>query len=154
MTFSNQPSFFQTSGSLANRIGQLATMNWDMNTNLHAAFEAILTKALQNNVPDAEMPKIVLIISDMQFDHCTRYDDNAMQMIRRKYTNAGYTVPAVVFWNVRDGGNKPVRFNERGVALVAGFSPAVMKSVLSADLDKFSPENVMMQTIMVDRYKW
>jgi hypothetical protein len=154
MTFSEKPSFFETNGSLANRLGQLATMNWDMNTNLHAAFEAMLQKAVQNNVPDAEMPKIVLIVSDMQFDHCVSHDDNAMQMIRRKYANAGYTVPAVVFWNVRDGGNKPVRFNERGVALVAGFSPAVMKSVLSADLDKFSPENVMLQTVMVDRYKW
>jgi hypothetical protein len=77
-----------------------------------------------------------------------------MQMIRRKFETAGYTLPNVVFWNVRDAGNKPVRYNERGVALVAGFSPSIMKSVLSADFDKFSPENIMLQTVMIDRYNW
>lgn len=154
LTFSEKPTFFQLRGTLAQRLDQVQTMNWGMNTNLHAAFEEILKKALQNNVPDSEMPQILLIISDMQFDQCMSFDDSAMQMIRRKYELSGYTLPQIVFWNVRDCANKPVRFNERGAALVAGFSPSIMKSVLSADMDKFSPENIMLQTVMVDRYNW
>jgi hypothetical protein len=154
VTFSKEPTFFEVSGTLAERMGQMTRMSWGQNTNLHAVFEQVLSRALQNRVPDAEMPKVVLIISDMQFDACARFDDSAMQMIRRKYERAGYTLPNIVFWNVRDGGNKPVRFNEKGVALVAGFSPSIMKSVLSMDLDKFSPENVMLKTVMVDRYNW
>jgi hypothetical protein len=154
VTFSEKPSFFEVSGTLAERLGQMANMDWGNNTNLHAVFELVLSKALQNNVSDAEMPKIVLIFSDMQFDYCASHDDSAMQMIRRKYERAGYTMPNIVFWNLRDAENKPVRFNERGAALVGGFSPATMKAVLSADLDKFSPLSVMLQAVMVDRYSW
>lgn len=154
VSFSNTPTFSEVAGTLAQRLTQLGQMEWGMNTNLHRVFDIVLKKAVMNGVPDAEMPKVILIISDMQFDHCIDFDDSAMQMIRRKYEKAGYTLPAIVFWNVCDAGNKPVRFNERGVALVAGFSPSIMKSVLSADLDKFSPENIMLQTVMVDRYNW
>lgn len=111
-------------------------------------------KRIHANVSEDEMPKVLLILSDMQFDACTRFDDSALQMMRRKYEAAGYQMPVIVFWNLRDGGNKPVRFNERGVALVSGFSPSIMKSVLAADLDKFSPESIMLQTVMSDRYSW
>lgn len=154
VTFSQKPEFFEVQGTLAQRLGQMAKMPWGGNTNLHAVFEMVLSRALGAGVPDAEMPKVILIISDMQFDHCARFDDTAMQMIRRKYERAGYTLPNIVFWNVREGGNKPVRFNERGAALVGGFSPSIMKSVLSADLEKFTPERVMLQTVMIDRYNW
>jgi len=155
LTFSGTPEFVKVSGSLANRVSTMSRANWDMNTDLHKAFEKVLSVAVQNNVPDSEMPEVLLILSDMQFDHCARYDDTAIQMIRRKYESAGYTMPAVVFWNLNSRSNdKPVRYNERGVALVSGFSPAIMKSVLGADFSKFSPENVMLEAVMIDRYNW
>ena len=132
----------------------MARSEWGMSTNLHAAFDKILRVAVRNNVPEAEMPAVLLILSDMQFNACARFDDTAMQMIRRKYEAAGYTMPNIVFWNLNDKGDKPVRFGEKGVALVSGFSPAIMKSVLASDLDKFTPESVMLKALMVDRYNW
>lgn len=154
LSFSNRPKLQKVSGSLADRLTAMSKVPWDGNTNLHAAFDEILNVALRNNVPDSEMPGTLLIFSDMQFDGCVRYDDSALQMMRRKYEAAGYTMPRVVFWNLNDRGDKPVRFNEKGVALVAGFSPSVMKSVLASDLDNFTPENVMLATVMKDRYNW
>lgn len=155
LTFSGSPKFEKISGTLTQRLSKMSNLHWDGDTNLHAAFELILDVALRNNVAESEMPKMLVIFSDMQFNHCVRYDDSSLQMIRRKYEAAGYTMPAVVFWNLNArSSDKPVRFNEKGVALVSGFSPAVMKSVLAADLDKFSPENVMLQTVMADRYNW
>lgn len=155
LTFSSRPQFVKVSGELSQRVAQMSRSHWEMNTNLHAAFDAILDVAVRNNIPASDMPEFLLILSDMQFDQCTRFDDTALQMIRRKYEAAGYAVPAIVFWNLNARSNdKPVRFNERGVALVSGFSPAIMKSVLGADLDKFSPENVMLQAVMIDRYNW
>ena len=77
---------------------------------------------------------MLLIMSDMQFNCCTGYDDRAIQMIRRKYNDADYEMPNVVFWNLNAADNVPCRFDEKGVALVSGFSPAIMKSVLAADL--------------------
>jgi len=35
---------------------------------------------------------------------------------------------------------------------VSGFSPTIMKSVLAADLEEFTPEAIMLKTIMSPRY--
>lgn len=154
MTFSQNPEFVTVRGTLSQKVAQMSSAQWDMNTNLNRAFEKLLAHATSNRVPASDMPSILLILSDMQFDQCARFDDSAMQMIRRKYEDAGYEAPAVVFWNLNDHGNKPVKFNDQGVALVSGFSPAIMKSILAADLENFSPVNIMLKTIGSDRYDW
>ena len=152
LTFSTTPKFEHVKGTLSQKIRQMELSHWDMSTNLHGAFEEILRVAVRNKVAVEDMPKVLLIMSDMQFDQCMRNDDSAIQMIRRKYEDAGYTVPAIVFWNLNAADNVPVRFDEKGVALVSGFSPAIMKSVLAADLDGMTPEAIMKKTVMSDRY--
>jgi len=152
LTFSSSPKFEHVNGTLSQKIRQMETSHWEMSTNLHGAFTEILRVATTNRVAPEDMPKVLLIMSDMQFDQCTRFDDSAMQMIRRKYEDAGYNVPAIVFWNLNAADNVPVRFDEKGVALVSGFSPAIMKSVLAADLEGMTPEAIMKKTVMSDRY--
>jgi hypothetical protein len=128
--------------------------SWAMDTNLNSAMQKILATAIQGNVPQAEMPAMLLILSDMQFNQCVEYDDSANDMIARKYQEAGYEMPKVVFWNLNAAyGNTPVKFDKSGTALVSGFSPAIVKPLLSGDLDGFTPESVMMKTIMDERYK-
>ena len=71
-------------------------------------------------------------------------------MIKRKYKDAGYEVPNVVFWNLNSKDNVPVKFDKRGTALVSGFSPAIMKGILSgADM---TPYGIMLATVDVPRY--
>ena len=152
LTFSTKPKFEHVKGTLSQKIRQMSTSDWEMSTNLHGAFEEILRVATTNQVAAADMPQVLLIMSDMQFNQCTRFDDSAMQMIRRKYEDAGYNVPAIVFWNLNAADNVPVRFDEKGVALVSGFSPAIMKSVLAADLEGMTPESIMMKTVSSERY--
>jgi hypothetical protein len=152
LTFSTSPEFVTVTGSLSHKIRQMERSNWDMSTDLHAAFDAILDVSIENNVAREDMPKILLIMSDMQFNCCTGYDDRAIQMIRRKYNDADYEMPAVVFWNINAHENVPVRFDERGTALVSGFSPSIMKAVLAADMDAMTPEAVMKKAVMSDRY--
>ena len=153
LTFSGNPELLHLKGNINQKIEQMVRSTWAMDTNLHKAFAKILEVAVKGNVPQSEMPAMVLILSDMQFNQCVEHDDTAMQMIRRKYAEAGYEVPNVVFWNLNASyGNAPVKFDESGAALVSGFSPAVVKPLLSGDLDGFTPETVMMKTIMDDRY--
>lgn len=158
LTFSGKPKLELLKGTLSQRIEQLSSAHWQMNTNLHAAFDEILKVAVKGNVSQEDMPEMLLVLSDMQFDSCTRYDDSAMQMIKRKYKEAGYKVPKIVFWNLsmygKDNGNTPVKFDQKGVAHVSGFSPALMKNILADDLEGFSPYNVMLKTIMDDRYAY
>jgi hypothetical protein len=97
------------------------------------------------------MPKYILVMSDMQFNQCAKYDDSAMQMIERKFAEAGYVVPNIVFWNLNAKADQvPVKFDKKGVALVSGFSPSIMTSILAAD--DLDPAAVMMQTLNSPRY--
>lgn len=152
ITFSRVPMFVRTTGTLAERVHQYSKLNFAENTNLHAVFDLVLSSALRYNLPEAEMPRTILIISDMQFDFCVAHDDSAIEMIKRKYRNAGYPVPNVVFWNVSTNSGVPVSHNDKGVALVSGCSPAVMKAVINTE--SFTPENVMKQAVMNPRYDW
>lgn len=153
LTFSSQPELLHLKGNIVQKIDQMIRSSWAMSTNIEAAFNLILKTAINGNVPQEEMPSAVLILSDMQFNQCVfNSDHTAMQMIEKKFRDAGYEAPQVVFWNLNSYDNVPVSHDKSGAALVSGFSPAILKSVLATDFDKFSPENVMLETIMNPRY--
>lgn len=151
LTFSANTKAEVLKGTLSQKLTQMSGSDWGMNTNLHKAFDEILRIAKSGSVSEADMPKTLLILSDMQFDHCAQFDDSAHQMISRKYEAAGYTMPNIVFWNLRATDNVPVKFDQRGTALVSGFSPSVMKGVLSGT--QMTPEAIMLATVDVPRYQ-
>jgi len=152
LTFSRNPKLVNLKGNINQKIDQMNTGEV-ANTNLHKAFELILDVAVKNNVPQAEMPETLVIFSDMQFDQGVDHDESAIEMIERKYKAAGYTVPNVVFWNLNAAyGNTPVKFDKRGTALVSGFSPAVAGGIMGGNMDDFTPEAIMLKTVMKDRY--
>ena len=153
-TFSESPNLITLkTKKLSERIRELQGINWGMNTNIEAVFNKLLSVALQHSVSETDMPTMMLIISDMEFDQASRYNQSAIEMIRQKYELAGYNIPKIVFWNVNSRqGNVPVKINDKGVALVSGFSPAILTSLLS-NPSEFTPEGVMLKTLMIDKYK-
>ena len=155
MIFDSTPRLITAKGTLSQRLAQIKSINAG-STNLHAAFDMLLDIAVKGKVPQEDMPNVLLILSDMQFNCCTNYDDHAQEMILRKYKEAGYEHPKVVYWNLSMYGadNQPVRFDENGTALVSGFSPSIMKSVLAYDLENYTPYNIMLKTLMSDRYAY
>ena len=107
------------------------------NTNIQAVFDLILARATNSNVSQEDMPKILLIISDMEFDYCARGNDGRhftnFEMIQRKYRQAGYEMPTLVFWNVNSRNTQtPVTINDKGVVLISGCSPVVLKYALGS----------------------
>ena len=152
LTFSDSPQLVKLKGNINEKIDQMVATDWAMSTNLHAAFNKILDTAVKGKVSQADMPGTLVIFSDMQFNACVKHDDSAMEMIERKYKDAGYELPKVVFWNLNAGSNVPVKFDKSGTALVSGFSPAIATAVLSGDNDGFTPEAIMLKAVMADRY--
>ena len=152
LTFSGSPELLHLKGNVVQKAQQMVKSNWAMDTNLVRAMEKILSVAINGNVPQAEMPEMLLIMSDMQFNQCAKFDDSAMKMIARKFEAAGYDLPKIVFWNLNAYDNVPVKYDTCGAALVSGFSPAIMKAVLSGDTEQFTPEAIMLKAVMVDRY--
>jgi hypothetical protein len=153
LTFTSQSKLLHLKGDIVTKMAQMARAEWGGSTNLHSAVELILDTAIKGNVEPENMPKMLLIMSDMQFDMCIRHDDSAIQMLARKYSAAGYEMPKIVFWNLNASfDNSPVEYTKNDVALVSGFSPAILKSILSNNLEKFTPENLMLDAIMNPRY--
>lgn len=153
ITFSANPKMQYLKGSLYERIRQLSQAEWGMNTNLESVYKLILDKALSNKLSEDDMPTKILIISDMEFDRCVNNSsDSAFNMIRRMYSNAGYNMPEIIFWNVNGRlGNVPTDFETKGVGLVSGFSPSILKSILQGSID--TPEGLMLRTINSERYE-
>lgn len=152
LTFSSKPDLVTLRGNIVQKVQQMSTSEWAMSTDLHAAMSKILDVAVKGQVPQSDMPAMLLILSDMQFNSCTRYDDSAMEMIERKFEAAGYVMPQIVFWNLNSHDNVPVKADKSGAALVSGFSPSIMKALLSADLNEFTPAGIMRKTVMIPRY--
>jgi len=162
ITFSSRPQLQLLEGSLADRLTQLERADWGMNTDLQATFKLILDQAVKHNVPLLEMPTKVLILSDMEFDTALssdwrgesvpKWNPTAQEMIKGMYEEAGYEMPGIVYWNIQSRqDNVPTRFDEMGTALVSGFSPSIMKSILSCE--ELTPYKMMMETIGSARYE-
>lgn len=110
------------------------------NTNIEATFNLILNTAIKGHMKQEEMPKNILIMSDMEFDIATtgKVNQTLFDSISEKFEEHGYKIPRLVFWNVASRtGTIPVKQNKLGVALVSGFSPNIVKMVLSGELDPY-----------------
>jgi hypothetical protein len=150
-TFSSDSRLEVLKGDIVSKVKQLTELHWEMGTNIEAAYRNILKLAVTNKVPEDEMPKMLLIFSDMEFDACAK--GTAYEAAQAAYEKYGYTLPRIVFWNLNAReGNNPVTFKQDGTALVSGYSPNILKSVLEGDFENYTPRSVMDATIMSARY--
>jgi len=151
LTFSERPQMNYLKGSLSERMRQLSNADWGMSTNLEATFDLILNSAVRESLPEDEMPTKLLIISDMEFNEATYHSGTNLDSIRQKYSNTGYKMPEIVFWNVNGRvGNVPASMDESGIGLVSGFSPSILKGVLKGEI--YSPQQLMLDTVDSARY--
>jgi len=154
ITFSDRPQLQVLKGSLSERYKQLARADWDMSTNIERVFTTILDSAVRNNVPESEMPTMILILSDMEFNQGTRgnWNKSAQEIFESKYAEAGYKMPKIVYWNIQARNNNfPVQFNKEGVSLVSGFSPSLLINLLSGE--DLTPLSMMLKIVNSDRYQ-
>ena len=160
-TFSNSPKLQYLKGDLLDRKTQLSRADWGGSTNLEATFKTLLNKSVNNNVSTEEMPTMILILSDMEFNQATSsrgwgysesdWNPTAQQMIESMYNDAGYEMPRIVYWNIHSRqDNLPVRFDKQGTALVSGFSPALLTALLSGK--EITPYSIMNDVISTERY--
>lgn len=150
ITFSCRPQLVNLNGSsLYNNIKIATTFDEVANTDITAVFKLILNTAIKNKMMQDELPKTILIISDMEFDAGTSYVP-LMDAISKKFEDAGYILPKIAYWNVASRTCViPMQTNENGVVLVSGFSPAIVKQVLS---NKNDPYEVLIEALNNERY--
>ena len=180
ITFSQNPKLVEIKGdNIFEKVRCMSKSDWGMNTNLEKVFDLILDTAVHNHMAQEDLPSKLYIISDMQFDAAQttiRWEGNIkskpfMETMKLKYAAAGYIMPAIVYWNVRNSncGMFQSTFEGENCAMVSGYSPFLFKAILDGtefetetiikdgkevkvEKQKLDPMNVMLTTLMNERY--
>lgn len=153
MNFSDRPSFQQIKGKTLKQIlSNIDYSNWGSNTNCEAAFNLILNTAIKNHVPANEMPKSLIIISDMEFDYCGNRQWTFYDKMKAKFAQYGYEIPTIVFWDVESRNDVfHADKNHKGVILVSGQSAGTFRNLIGAI--GMSPMDFVMQIVNAKRYE-
>ena len=160
ITFSANPKFIDLSRckTLRDKIKKCMDEDDCSNTNIEATMRLVLQTAIKNHCSQADMPKNIIIISDMQFDSRTGYwgrgmnwDETLFESISKEYEKYGYKLPKICFWNVcsRNFDTIPMQKNELGLILCSGFSTTNMKMFMSG---KINPYEILLEQINDKRY--
>ncbi len=152
ITFDSTPHLVEIHGeTLADKLRYLETLPCGGSTNLEAVFALILRTAVKNHVGQEEMPQVLYIFSDMEFNKCMRNaDETVYENARRLYHFFGYEMPAVVFHNVNSWQmQSPVRADTKGTALSSGAATSTMGYSFNGNI---TPMDHMLRVLNSARY--
>lgn len=153
MTFSANPQIVSVKGeTLEQKIRNVIKAEWGMNTDLKAAFDRVLQIALENDVSQEEMPKSIIVISDMEIDYCGSRDWTFYDKMKHKFKKNGYEIPNIIFWNVNSRHDVFHADKDRkGVQLCSGQSVTVFKQMIGCI--GLTPVEMMKKVILSERYQ-
>ncbi len=136
ITFASRPQLIETRGvDFVDKVRRIYEANLCDNTNIEAVFDLLLNTALRTNCRQSDLPKTIVIISDMEFDYargywCEHDDSTLMEGISHKWERTGYQMPELVFWNVdARQDNIPMKV-ENGITFCSGFSPVLFEQIM------------------------
>jgi hypothetical protein len=164
ITFSNNPELIRFEGvDIVDKFLNAARANWGGSTNVEAAMDLMLDVACRNNVPVEDMPTVLYIFSDMEFNACMscgptssgRWDcnqrvtnpDTLFETIEKRWNARGYQLPRVIFWNLNALQENIPALNGR-FSYVSGFSMNMVDTIFSGK-DGY---DLMMEVLDSDRY--
>lgn len=155
ITFSARPKLIDLSGydNLHDKLVKTYKEDDCSNTNIEAVFKLVLDVAIKNNLPQEEMPKNIVVISDMQFDaHSHNFTKALFENISDMYKAHNYHLPRLIFWNVAGSGSRnviPLQSNEYGVVLMSGYSVNLINMVMNGEID---PYKCLLTELNKERY--
>lgn len=152
MTFSTNPSYIRVQGStIGEQIRSAVTADWDCTTDLQAALDLVLHTAAENSVPQEQMPRALIIISDMEIDCACRGKTLFYDLEKKKFQDAGYQIPNIIFWNANARHDiYHADAKRKGVLLFSGQSVSTFRSVL--DCIDLTPLQAMHKVLDAPRY--
>lgn len=155
ISFSSRPQLIETDGfDFCDKVTRIYRTNLCENTNIEATFDLILKTALDNHLTEDDLPKSIIIISDMQFDSARggwrTSSETLMESIERKWRDYGYTMPKLIFWNVNAGYGGAIPMKDKdGITFVSGASPSIFKSILTGK----TGQTLMLDALLSERYE-
>ena len=167
LTFESSPRFCSLDDNLSfhDNLSNVFRAPWGGSTNLNLACESMLQFAVQNKVPQKDMPTRLLIISDMEIDEAAGIghygwrsnlsSSEALHIneLKQMYAEHGYSVPQVIYWNVDSRDNHfHTKSDIPGTMLASGSSPAVFEAVMAMKDLEVTPYSAMLEVLNSERY--
>ena len=155
ISFSSRPQLIETYGSdFVDKVRRIYSTNLCENTNIEAAFDMLLDTAIKSHCRQSDLPKTIIVVSDMQFDRQRDYYGNSnatlMENIAYKWQRAGYQMPELVYWNVQARGNNVIPMQAKdGITFVSGFSPVLFEQIMKGK----TGYDLMMDKLDSERYE-
>lgn len=156
ITFSSRPKIIDLNGldTLHDKLAKTYREDDCSNTDIEAVFKLILKTAIEHEMTQEDMPKNIVIVSDMHFDaHSHNCSDTLFGAIGKEYAAHGFILPRLIFWNVNgncSGNVVPVQQNAMGVVLMSGYSQNLIKMVMSNQTD---PYKCLIEQLNSERYQ-
>ena len=152
ITFHSTPSFHKVTGTtLKEQVDSIRSAHWGYNTNFEKIADLIIDYSKNNKLENNEMPKKLVVLSDMQFDEAIRddcdIDNNELELLYNTFSNKFeknyYEVPKMIYWNLNADNSKsfPVNAKVKNTAIISGFSEQLLKIFMT--YDEFSPEIIL-----------
>lgn len=148
MTFSSNPTFVKVEGAdFVDKVHRMMRADWGGSTNVEAAFDLMLNTAIKNHCTQDEIPQNLIIISDMEFNHCVTSgpavnqrwwyggtsitpNDTLFEAMEKKWASHGYKMPNLVFWNVQARQDNIPMKTKGNVNFVSGMSPVIYEQLM------------------------
>lgn len=140
---------------MANRVPALST-------DLGKSFDEVLDHAVKNNIPVEDMPKALVVLTDMNFNgevhsFIEGYGYGSLSLetyinsYKEKFEEKGYTLPQVIVWNLtNDTTSYSIEGLEQGITTVSGYSLKNLDSILTSNID--SPMKSMLRVLNSEKY--
>ena len=160
ISFASRPQMIRTDGvDFVDKVDRIYRTNLVDNTNIEAVFDLMLNVAKHPGVKESDIPKNVIIISDMEFDsavvsYWSRSNINhnnvetVLEGVARKWANYGLELPHLIFWNVDARQNNIPMLGNGRVSFVSGFSPSIFETIMSGK----TGYDLIMEKLNTERY--
>ena len=155
VAFSRRPRLVKVEGvDFCDKVKRIYDANLCENTNIEATFDMLLDVAMRNGCTKDDLPKNIIIISDMEFDEAQgRYGyepshATVMENIEKKWNRFGYQMPKLIFWNVDARSNNFAMEVKDGISFVSGCSPTIFKQVMTGK----TAFDLMYEVLNAERY--
>lgn len=151
VTFSSRPELVKVVGNtLTQKLHNISTANWAMSTDIEAVFDLILKAAMSAGANAEDIPRVLYIVSDMEFNSVRGGQDvTNYERAKDRFEAQGYTLPHVVFWNVAARNtNVPTTAAAQNVTLVSGLSQSTFRYVVEGK----TPMESMLDILNGERY--
>lgn len=157
LTFSTSPRLVRMAEcrSLADCLLLMKDYNECGEMDPDATFELLLNKAKEARLNQNELPSNILILSDMDFDKARGAEfreendtsffsrDSLIDMINRKWIEAGYRLPRIIFWNLSGNRESIQETNSSGsVLFLNGFDMNDLSAVLFGEFDQLAKQTI------------